>query len=213
MQRQNPSSHKHNSLAKCVLLKPQPVPTLWLKNRGTGTATNARSPRRLSVLTITAYANLMFDVRGADRRGIWFLRRLRPAGPARNPKIWMMGNHWKEIVCFKTDEELEDYIDVLCGLDGKTMADGLPRSAPEFGKEFSIRHTLAEPLLPRGRPTRRSASVSSCCAKQRSRPPCAGRSSGYVDSTRRLRKRNPPAGPSHRSRKASLAHPALIHPA
>jgi hypothetical protein len=45
--------------------------------------------------------------------------------------------------------QLDHFVDVLCGLDGPTMADGLPsRDAPGFLPEFGIRGAIAEILLP-----------------------------------------------------------------
>ena len=111
---------------------------------------------RLSLLTITAYAHLVFDVRGVDRKGKWFMQQLRIAGPIQNADIATMGHALKQIACFNTSEDLEDHIDVLCRLDGKTMAEGLPdRVAPEYARELGARQALATPLLPTTGPVNR----------------------------------------------------------
>ncbi len=109
---------------------------------------------RLPLSTITAYARLVFDVRGVDRKGKWFMRQLRFAGPGRNADIGTVEHTLKQIACFNPSETLEAHIDVLCRLDGKTVADGLPeRATAALGRELAIRQTLAKPLLPDNRPT------------------------------------------------------------
>jgi len=111
---------------------------------------------RLSLLTITAYAHLMFDVCGVDRKGIWLLQQGQFAGPIQNADIWMVGHTLKQIACINPSEAFETHVDVLCRLDGKTMADGLPdRATPEFARELGIRQALAQPLLPNTRPMRK----------------------------------------------------------
>ena len=106
----------------------------------------------LSQLTICAYLMLLFDVRGRDRKGIWFLHPLSIGKPTGSP-VWHFGFALKQFACFHISEDLNDHIDVLCRLDGKTMADGLPdRATAAFGQELAIRQTLAKPLLPNTRP-------------------------------------------------------------
>ena len=109
----------------------------------------------LSRLTIYAYLMLLFDVRGRERKGIWFLHP-RPTGKVESAEVWQFGFALKQMACFNPSEGLEAHIDVLCRLDGKTMADGIPdRGTPAFARELSIRQKLAAPLLPDTRPTKK----------------------------------------------------------
>lgn len=102
----------------------------------------------LPILTITAYAQLHFDVRGRDRRGIWMLHPLS-TGVFANTRLWQFGWALKQMACFTTGEELEKRIKALCRLDGKTMAAGLPaRTDPAFPAELTVRLALADLLLP-----------------------------------------------------------------
>jgi hypothetical protein len=102
----------------------------------------------LSLGTICAYLMLLFDVRGRDRKGIWLLHPLS-VGTLAGSEIGHFAFMLKQMACFETGEDLKDCIDVLCRIDGKTMADGLPaRTEPAFVQELLIRQTLAEPLLP-----------------------------------------------------------------
>jgi hypothetical protein len=109
----------------------------------------------LSLGTICSYLMLMFDVRGRDRKGIWFLHP-SSAGKIAGSKVWHFGFALKQYACRQTTEDIEDHIEVLCRLDGPTMADGLPaRTEPAFGQELLIRQTLAEPLLSDTRPVKK----------------------------------------------------------
>ncbi|NQU24229.1 MAG: hypothetical protein HQ567_23350 [Candidatus Nealsonbacteria bacterium] len=108
----------------------------------------------LSQLTICAYLMLLFDVRGRDRKAIWFSHP-RPTGKIESAEVWHFGFALKQFACFHTSEELNDHIDVLCSLDGKTMADGLPdRATAALGQELASRQALAKSLLPDNRPTK-----------------------------------------------------------
>lgn len=60
----------------------------------------------------------------------------------------MMGFWLKQAASFNFGD-FEDYVDVLCRLDGTTMAEGLPdRATLKLTRELSIREMLASPMLP-----------------------------------------------------------------
>jgi hypothetical protein len=102
--------------------------------------------------TIEAYASLLFDVRGQDGVRRWFPQQFRKP-PRPNLMIWQIGMVLTTTGAFEGPEPLERYVDVLCSLEGPTMADGLPaRGSPRFSKEFQFRQALADPLLRRSRP-------------------------------------------------------------
>jgi hypothetical protein len=110
----------------------------------------------LARLTIFAYSNLLFDVCGVPRKGIWFLQQFRQSRPIDNVNIAMLGLTLKQMACFNTSEDLESRIDVLLRLDGNTLANGLPdRSAPEFARALGAREALANPLLPSTQQTKK----------------------------------------------------------
>jgi len=103
----------------------------------------------LSVLTITAYSELVFDVRGRDRKEKWLVGWLRPAQPTPDTAVAGMGGTLKHMACFGTNENLEEHIQSLYRLDGRTMADGLPdQPASEAARELASRIPLAKSLLP-----------------------------------------------------------------
>ena len=108
---------------------------------------------RIDLLTIEAYATLLFDVRGHDGVRRWFQQRLA-SSPRPNLTIWQIGMTLTSCGAFEGPEALEQYVAVLCRLEGPTMADGLPdRSSPRFPTELQLRQALADPLLRRSRPT------------------------------------------------------------
>jgi len=97
---------------------------------------------------IEAYANLAFDVRGADRKGIWLAYPLS-SGMVFDTDLWRFGFALKQAAFFDTSEQLESMIDVLLRVKGKTLFAGLPpRSAPQFARELTGRLDLAKFLLP-----------------------------------------------------------------
>jgi hypothetical protein len=108
---------------------------------------------RIDLLTIEAYATLLFDVRGHDGVRRWFQQQFSTP-PRPKLMIWQIGMVPTSCGAFEGPVALEQYVAVLCRLDGPTMADGLPdRSSPRFLKELQLRQALADPLLPRSRPT------------------------------------------------------------
>ncbi len=110
---------------------------------------------QFALLTITAYAKLHFDVRGHERMRVWFPQQFTSITTG-NFKLWQIAVILKNTGAYSGPEALEGLIDVLCRLEGPTMADGLPdRSSPDFGEELLMRHSLADPLLPRNRVVQR----------------------------------------------------------
>ena len=106
---------------------------------------------RLSELDVTAYSQLAFDVRGADRKYVRPLIEVHIVH-GHNPDVRRIGHILRGIALLDSSETLEATISALGRLDGKTMADGLPaRTEPEFAHELAIRRTLAKPLLPNTR--------------------------------------------------------------
>ena len=104
------------------------------------------------LLMVTAYSQLIFDVRSVAQKGIWLLRS-RCARKTLSKTGWFLALTLKQLGCFDGRDALEQHLDVLCRLNGPTMADGLPdRSSPRFPMEFQLRQALADPLLPRSQP-------------------------------------------------------------
>ncbi len=109
----------------------------------------------LSTQTITAYSKLHFDVCGIDRKGIWILNPLTLANVPRTD-VWGIGSALKKNACFNTSEDFELLVNVLRGLDGKTLASEMPpRTDPTFPLQIKHRFTLAKSLLPDTKPTQR----------------------------------------------------------
>ena len=98
-------------------------------------------------LTIAAYATLLFDVSEPQRAASWF-QSWRELLPRTDTKVWMVAMTVLKIAFSGDPKTLEDTVDVLCGLVGPTMGDGLPgRDAPEFLQVFGIRGAIAEIVL------------------------------------------------------------------
>jgi hypothetical protein len=105
----------------------------------------------LDQLTIEAYGAVFFDVRGHRRTQVWF-RTNHLARPPSKARVWQLGSIIKGSILLQGHQGIEDRIDVILGLDGSNLADGLPeRTSPEFAKTFHIRQEFAGPLLPRSR--------------------------------------------------------------
>jgi hypothetical protein len=106
---------------------------------------------QFSLTTITAYAMLLFDVRGHERMRVWFRRRLATP-PVGNLRLWQLTVILKNTGAFDGTDALEKLVDCLCRLEGPTLADGLPdRADPAIAEELLVRQKLAGPLLPRTR--------------------------------------------------------------
>jgi hypothetical protein len=106
---------------------------------------------QFSLTTITAYATLVFDVRGHERMRVWFRRRLA-SPPVGNLRLWQLTVILKNTGAFDGTDALEKLVDCLCRLEGPTLAEGLPdRADPAIVEELLVRQKLAGPLLPRTR--------------------------------------------------------------
>jgi hypothetical protein len=105
----------------------------------------------LDQLTIAAYGAVFFDVRGHPRTQVWF-RTNHLSLPPSNSLVWRLGSIIKGSILLQGHQGIEDRVNVLLGLDGDNLADGLPeRTSPEYAKTFLIRQEFAGPLLPRTR--------------------------------------------------------------
>jgi hypothetical protein len=101
--------------------------------------------------TIEAYGPVFFDVRGHRRTQVWFRTNHLSLAP-RNSLPWRLGSIIKDSILLQGHQGIEDRINVLIGLQGDNLADGLPeRKNPKFARVFRIRHEFAGPLLPRNR--------------------------------------------------------------
>jgi hypothetical protein len=105
----------------------------------------------LDQLPVEAYGAVCFDVRGHRRTQVWF-RTNHLSLPPSNSLVWRLGAIIKGSILLQGHQGIEDRINVLLGLEGDNLADGLPeRTSPEFAKTFLIRQEFAGPLLPRTR--------------------------------------------------------------
>ncbi len=102
-------------------------------------------------LAIEAYEAVFFNVRGHRRLQVW-CRENRPSLPPGYSLVRQLGSVVKRATFTQGPLGINDRIGVLLGLDGETLADGLPVPAsPEFPRTFYIRQEFAGPLLPHNR--------------------------------------------------------------
>lgn len=98
--------------------------------------------------TLEAYSAVICDLSSQVRSQAWAGRQMNPLKLA-SGHAGLLARLLLNALLFGAVEGLDAAIDVVCGLDGPTLADGLPlQSSPEFPQEFDIRSGLAQALLP-----------------------------------------------------------------
>ena len=103
---------------------------------------------RFSQYTIAAYGSLYFDVGG--QQGVQRWLGGTPHGMPFMPLLNLtLGGALKVLADRNGSEALEDAVEVVCGLAGPTLADGLPDTGSLDGqRELRIRLDLAKLILP-----------------------------------------------------------------
>jgi hypothetical protein len=103
---------------------------------------------RFSLHTVEAYGLLLFDVAGPERTRMWFsgLPHDMPTIPLMNMTL---GGALKTLAVRNGSEALGHAVEVVSGLTGPFLADGLPDTESLDGqKELRIRLDLAKLMLP-----------------------------------------------------------------
>ena len=111
------------------------------------TAEEIAQKSTLDQRTIAAYSALLYDVTEPERARLWYLD-WQDLTPQTNTTIWKIARIILMGAFSGGPNGADDMVDILCDLNGPTMADGLPNhDAPKSQHLLMIRRAIAAQLL------------------------------------------------------------------